>query len=838
MKYAALFLLLCSLLLACSESGGTNDETTIRSSAIVYEPDGKTPADSVTVKIFDADAVDGKYVSIQTTSSDGRYYPGGLPAGRYIIWFQKDSLVTYQNPLIISLNDTTLHDDTLAYPSTVSGIVGVQPQDDPRSVTIQVVGLDKYFNNTDSEGRFIMKNMAAGTYTLLLRSTEPHYTPTTVEVSIEPGAMVVLKDTLRLTYTGIPVVSGLQIVYDTVVGIAGLSWNNTNYRGFEHFCIFRDFYDSANYSTSPIAASVDTVYYDTIFNRRLSSGMFSRIDSCNYHFRYRIAIRNNVSVIGPIYKYADVWAVSPLKLRPVFAFSSKHVAKNLKFSTMYDSVKTGGVILAGEASAGDTVQLFANVKGSSRGLARLEWLDSSGNVIRRVDSSSAAKMFTDSLCRMWGTVGIHKTICVATDNAGTKWYDTIRIRIVEDKPSVKLKISDSLAVASDSTGKVFRFAYGDTIHLHIATKDRFGSIVTTQWHLGETVADDKRGPVFDTVVIVPDSAVSRFTVVAGAMDDDSNFVSDTLFIKPRLFAPLTLNADFRVRTYQAGVVFNDKIWITGGVGITQQTPKTNFTCLNDVWASDNGKEWTQKTTNAPARSGHALIVFNNKIWLIGGYANSWGKYQNDVWCSDDGLSWKCVIDSAAFSPRIYHSCLVWGGKMWIIGGQERNALLNDVWSSIDGVTWENATDTAPFSQRCSHSCAVFDDKMWVIGGRDTGYNALNDVWCSADGAEWKLVNDDAAFSPRQGHSALVYNNKIWIIGGYGFNASDMSVDMWNSEDGISWKQVDTKDLFTPRAFHSGLVFHNRMWIIAGMTGFSSLANDVWRSGAFKKNELK
>jgi Kelch motif len=832
MKYTALFLLLCSLLLACSESGGTNDETTIRTSAIVYEPDGKTPADSVTVKIFDAASVDGKYASMQITSSDGRFYLDGLSAGRYVIWFQKDSMVTCQNPVVIALNDTALHNDTLAYPSTVTGIIGVQPQDDPRSVTIQVVGLDKYFNNTGSDGRFTMKNMAAGTYTLLLRSTEPHYTPTTVEVTITPSATVALKDTLRLTYTGIPVISGLQVAYDTVGGRVRISWNRTDYRGFENYCIFRDIYDSANYSTSPISATIDTVYNDTIFNKRLSSGAFSRIDSCSYHFRYRVAVRNNVSVIGPIYKYADIWAVSPLKIRPAFVFSSKHVAKNLKFSTMYDSVKTGGVILAGEASIGDTVLLYSNVKGSSRGLVRLEWVDILGTVIRSVDSSLSVKIFTDSLFRKWETTGIHSIICVATDNAGTKWYDTIRIRVVEDKPLVKLKINDTLAVSIESSGKVFRYGCGDTVPLHLATRDRFGSIVTTQWRLGASVADHERGPVFDTVAIVPDSAGSQFRVVAGAMDDDSNFVSDTLFIEPRLFAPSTLNADFRERTYQAGVVFNDKIWITGGVGIVQQTPKTNFTCLNDVWASDNGRQWTQKTTNTPARSGHALIVFNNKIWLIGGYANSWGKYLNDVWCSDDGLSWKCVIDSAAFSPRIYHSCLVFNGKMWIIGGQERKTLLNDVWSSSDGVTWVNTKDAAPFSQRCSHSGVVFDDKMWVIGGRDTGYNALNDVWCSSDGAEWKLVNDDAAFSPRQGHCALVYNKKIWLVGGYGFNASDMSLDIWNSENGISWVQVDTMDKFTPRAFHSGLVFHNRMWVIAGMTGFSSLANDVWRSGEF------
>lgn len=833
MKYVILCLLFVTLLLACT-GGGTNDETTIRTGAVVYEPDGKTPADSVVVKIFDAASVDGKYISIQTTASDGRFYLEDLPIGTYVLWAQKDSLVTYQNAVVISPDDTTVHDVILAVPSTVTGIVGVQPQDDPRSVTIQVVGLDKYFNNTYSDGRFTMKNMALGTYTLLLKSTEAHYTPTTFEITVPASATVFLNDTLWLTYTGIPVVSGLKVSYDTAAGIARLSWNRSTYRGFESYCIFRDFYDSVNYSANPVAATGDTVFYDTIFSKQIANSTFSFADSCDYHFRYRVAIRNNVNAIGPTFKYTDIVAVSPLKVKPGFVYSSVQVTKNLKFRMMYDRVKFGDILLAGEASIDDSVMVIANVTSRTRKLVMLEWMDSAGSVVRVVNCDSTNKTFSDSLYRQWGTVGVHNTVCVVTDNAGSKWCDTVRIGIVEDKPEIKITIKDSLTGCIDPVTKHFRFAYGDTVQLHLAAKDRFGSIITTQWNIGDAVSVRSGIATFDTFAVVPDTAILHFSIIASVEDDDNNFVSDTLVVDPGLFAPATINAGFKPRTFQAGVVFSDKIWITGGVGILQETPKSTFTCLNDVWVTDNGTIWTQATTNTPARSGHAMVVFNNKVWLIGGYANSWGKYKNDVWCSIDGISWQCVIDSASFSPRIYHCCVVFNGKMWLIGGMERKTHLNDVWSSVDGVIWEAVTDSASFPQRCSHSCVVYDNKIWVIGGSDSGYSALNDVWCSADGADWKLMTEDAGFSPRQGHVCLAYDKKIWTIGGYGFNASDMSEDMWNSEDGISWTQVKGLNEFAPRAFHSGLVFQNRICIIAGMTGFSSLANDVWRSGKFNK----
>jgi hypothetical protein len=838
MKKTIFYIALCTLALSCAHLAGTNDETSIRTSAVVYGPDGRTPADSVTVKIFRADAVDGRYESIQTTAANGRFSIAGLSCGEYTVWAQKDSLVTYQSSILISSTDTVMHDDTLSCPSTVTGIVGVQLQDDPRTVTIQVVGLDKYFDNTDKDGWFTMKNMAEGRYSLLLKSTEQHYTPTKVEISVGACVHAALPETLRLAYTGIPVVLGLAASYDTASGVVRLSWRAADYRGFQNYCIFRDFYDSAAYAANPVGATSDTVFLDTVFDRHLTSGLFSFSDTNDYHFRYRLAIRNNVSVIGPTFKYADIIAASPLKVKAVFSFSSRQIEKDLITNAFFDSSIVGKVKMAGRASINDSMLIIARVSSRSRSLVRLEWKDENGSVVRSVKLDTTRKSAVDSIPCRWMNLGMHAVTCAITDNAGCTWIDTARIAVVLDAPRIRIVLRDSLPRNPDTTQGNPRYAFGDTIRLHAAAADSFGSITSVQWGFGQGAAGTQHTMTFDTFAVAPDTTPSNFPLMALVSDDDGNTASDSVSVELNLFAPATDKAAFKSRRYQSCVAFKEKIWLFGGVGIAQETPAATAVPLNDAWVSGNGKSWNQVTTSAPARCGHSLVEFNGKLWLIGGFASSGRKYKNDVWCSSDAATWTCVTDSAPFSPRGFHSTVTFKNKLWVIGGLTRisqggsiiTSPAGDAWSSVDGVVWEKAADTAAFTARCYHVSLVFADKMWIIGGQDSGYNSLNDVWYSTDGAAWTKATADAEFSPRQGHSGVVCGDKMWVIGGYGADASDATNDVWNSIDGKTWVQASEWAGFTPRAFHSNVNFRNRMWVIAGMTGYSTLANDVWRSG--------
>jgi hypothetical protein len=69
------------------------------------------------------------------------------------------------------------------------------------------------------------------------------------------------------------------------------------------------------------------------------------------------------------------------------------------------------------------------------------------------------------------------------------------------------------------------------------------------------------------------------------------------------------------------------MWVIGG-----DVGALGTVLTDDVWYSYDGAHWEKATSNAewPGRSEHASVVFDNKIWVLGGL----GYYPcNDVWYS-------------------------------------------------------------------------------------------------------------------------------------------------------------------------------------------------------------
>jgi len=259
-----------------------------------------------------------------------------------------------------------------------------------------------------------------------------------------------------------------------------------------------------------------------------------------------------------------------------------------------------------------------------------------------------------------------------------------------------------------------------------------------------------------------------------------------------------------ILTGRSILVFNNSLWAIDG---------------NTVWVSDDGSSWRTAADPAafPARRDSAALVFDNKLWIIGGYADGTG-YKNDIWSSADGVRWEQATPHAAFSPRWGHQALAYDNRMWVIGGYPTPAT-NDVWSSADGKTWTLETGHADFSPRRYHQALVYKNLMWVIGGERNG-TFFNDVWSSADGKTWTAVTPGAAFSPRELPKAFVFNDTMWIIGG---DTQKIGVDAWYSADGNTWTRIDTDLPDSARFWHQAVSFHDRMVLIDSQEG------KVWQS---------
>ena len=306
-----------------------------------------------------------------------------------------------------------------------------------------------------------------------------------------------------------------------------------------------------------------------------------------------------------------------------------------------------------------------------------------------------------------------------------------------------------------------------------------------------------------------------------------------------IWEQITPSALFEGRDSQAVVVYKNKIWLMGGVnGSTRliypgNVDYGNAPHFNDVWSSEDGVNWQLVLNKAPwgKRRSMQAVNFKGKIFLMGGWGPEIG-LKNDVWSSEDGIKWKLETSSARWESREGHQVAVYKNKIWLMGGVKYNShkLFNDVWSSEDGVNWKKEADNAFWSPRWDHAIVGFNNKLWVIGGMDLKGNVYKDIWSSEDGANWFLVDDNPPFLSRQGFAMLDYQNKIWVIGR--LNTSEYgngTNDIWYSKDGVIWEKTKEDPLWTGREDFGAVIFKNKMWILGGMDKNWEWKNDVWRS---------
>ncbi|MFT7600350.1 MAG: hypothetical protein ACI8TP_003291 [Acidimicrobiales bacterium] len=217
---------------------------------------------------------------------------------------------------------------------------------------------------------------------------------------------------------------------------------------------------------------------------------------------------------------------------------------------------------------------------------------------------------------------------------------------------------------------------------------------------------------------------------------------------------------------------NGQMVLVGGWG-----PSWPHVSHSEIWTSSDGQGWN-RLPDAPrgGRSTHHTVVFQNRMWVMAGQEISFVDeaenevLYNDVWSSADGREWRLETGEAAWSPRgQIGGSVVFDDRMWIIGGgtYDNRRYYSDIWSSGDGVNWTLELAEAPWTPRQYHETVVFDDKMWVIGGWSMEGN-LNDVWFSEDDVTWtELV--DAPWPSRHAAAVFVHREALWLVAG----------DLWN-----------------------------------------------------------
>ena len=238
----------------------------------------------------------------------------------------------------------------------------------------------------------------------------------------------------------------------------------------------------------------------------------------------------------------------------------------------------------------------------------------------------------------------------------------------------------------------------------------------------------------------------------------------------------------------SSVVYNDgsgeKIWILGGMGefLDTTTMTTKYDITNQILTFD-GSSLAPLNPNINVgwspRIFHSSVVYNNKIWVLGGIRAD-SSYIRDVW-SFDGSTW-IQHANPPWNQRHSFGAVVYNNKIWVLGGQKwysgKAVSSNEVWS-FDGSTWTQYAN-APWSGRYNFASVVSDNKIWILGGwSDEENTEFKEVW-SFDGSTW-TQHTEIPWTKRKYVTSVEHDNKIFLLGGQtGSSGSSLNKDMWIS----------------------------------------------------------
>jgi hypothetical protein len=290
----------------------------------------------------------------------------------------------------------------------------------------------------------------------------------------------------------------------------------------------------------------------------------------------------------------------------------------------------------------------------------------------------------------------------------------------------------------------------------------------------------------------------KMWIVGGMIGNCAQLSSDVWYSSDGIiWNQATSGGSYGKSDFFTSLVYDNRIWIFKE---------------DQVWQSRDGSEWTHITTNPDWYHQFSLsqnkVVYGNKMWVISGDRHGLG---DDVWYSNDGRIWTRADTKQRIWPRTQHSAIVFNDRIWLIGGKtQRNiSLVNDVWNTQDGVQWSRASVSALFTPGQDHSSVVFNDTIWVIGGTPNGTWKGNEIWRSTDGNTWEKVNVSKINHAWKKHTSVVFDKKIWII-------AESVGNIWNSPDGVTWNLMNQPFKQNTGGSQGAVVFKDRLWIIGGL----------------------
>lgn len=208
---------------------------------------------------------------------------------------------------------------------------------------------------------------------------------------------------------------------------------------------------------------------------------------------------------------------------------------------------------------------------------------------------------------------------------------------------------------------------------------------------------------------------------------------------------------------------NDKIYVILGLwkpvasGATYNPQIWEYTPATDTWA---------RKTDIPTRIQRTqaqCVVYNNKIYCVGGAANTGGLYSDTYVYDPVPDTWtrltNCPVEKSTGGISEIN------GKLYVFGGQtkpgvkERSMYVYDIAAN----TWALETATG-FTARSSFYYGTWNGKVYVASGLSPSSSLLKDVWNYDPVSKVFAQTTDVPTGHDLGGST-VYDGKLHCYGG-------------------------------------------------------------------------
>lgn len=232
--------------------------------------------------------------------------------------------------------------------------------------------------------------------------------------------------------------------------------------------------------------------------------------------------------------------------------------------------------------------------------------------------------------------------------------------------------------------------------------------------------------------------------------------------------------------------------------------------------------WELVASDLPAKTEHASVVIDDRMYLIGGYAGQYG-YCMDIIVYDFITGKFYIEESSGHRPmkRSGHTIIEYKRNIYVFGGWDGNVTNNDFFKyNTEKKTWKKVKKKRGKkpSARRSHCAVRHENKMYVFGGFDGVGFSESEMHCFDFTKEkWSVVKTRGTRpSARSRARMVVYHNKLAVIGGWNKKKHFNDWFEFNLESG---KWIKRKEVKFPCnggfGQHSIVVKGNRIYFYGG-----------------------